>query len=292
MKPVLFVGNGVNRLSEESMDWGALLDELAGPTASQHEEAVRREKPFTLFFEEILSSNDLQETKQKVANLMKSSVHSSDYHRKILALPIDDILTTNYDYGLEGEHGRGTDGRPVEQHHSLFRRVLANGKRIWHIHGEADNPATIMLGLGHYNRYLRKISNFLSTGGVDTKSKARDGKPYRSKFSKRKPAAYEQSWVDLFLERDLHIIGFRLDYTETHLWHLLTEKLAFSKAGKSSGKTFFYRYSTKKMSIADEARKGLLDALDVAVIDIVKESSYAEAFDDCLRVLSKELNRA
>ncbi len=281
---ILLVGNGFNRVSKDDASWDDLLNSLAGTPESQHERNVRKAKPFTLWFEEVASGSRHRDLKRDVAEKLKTGVVPNKHHVDLMALDFQHILTTNYDYCLESADGASwtTNFTAQESFYSLFRRRSSGNRHVWHIHGELDNVSSIMLGHEQYSGYVHKIRNLL-TSGVETKAKDRNGKPYLSKFSRknRHSLVDVENWVDLFLEHEVHIVAFGFDYTENHLWNLITEKQRLKRKGYPIKSAVFHRCSVNKMSIADEARMSILSALDVRVIDHIG-TSYAEAYDVCL----------
>lgn len=283
-KKILLVGNGFNLVSDGGASWNALLNNLAGTPKTDHERDVRQAKPFTLWFEEVASGGRHRQLKENIAKDLNRRVSSNKHHKDLMALNFQHILTTNYDYNLEtADGGRWISNFPArETFYSLFRRHSLGNRHVWHIHGELDIVGSIMLGHEQYSGYIHKIRSFLSSG-VETNAKDREGKPYLSKFSRnnKNSSVDVESWVDLFLEHEVHIIGFGLDYTENHLWNLITEKQSLKKKGFSIGQAVFHRCSDKKQNTADEARMSILSALDVNVIDHIG-ASYAEAYDSCI----------
>lgn len=283
-KKILLIGNGLNRISDGGASWNALLNSLAGTPRTHHENEVRKAKPFTLLFEEVASGGYHQKLKLKIAANLKKRVAPNKHHKDIMALNFEHILTTNYDYNLESADAASWfSNLPArENFYSLFRRRSSDNRNVWHIHGELDVVNTIMLGHEQYSGYHHKIRSYLNSG-VETDVKDRNGRPYLSKFSRKNSGSLLdiESWVDLFLEHEVHIIGFGLDYTENHLWNLITEKQRLSRKGHLIGKTVFHRCADGPMRTEDEAKMSILAALGSHVIDHVG-SSYAEAYDECI----------
>lgn len=287
MKRILLVGNGFNLLSNGGTSWNELLNQLAGAPKTQHEEEVRSAKPFTLWFEEIASKQGRRDLKQVIADFLKEQMKPNRQQKELMALDFEHILTTNYDYNLENSTGQQWDSNfPArETFYSLFRRRSHGDRHVWHIHGELDTVGSIMLGHEQYSGYIHKIRNFL-TSGVETTAKERGGKPYLSKFSRKQGSTKDhvENWVDLFLEHEVHIVGFGLDYTENHLWNLITEKQRLKKKGFSIAQAVFHRCSGERQSTVDEARLSILSALGVEVIDHAAKS-YSAAYDHCIKSL-------
>jgi len=299
MDRILLIGNGLNLVSDRGASWNALLNHLAGTAQTQHEEDVRKEKPFTLWFEQLnstpsdksLNTPSDKSLKEIVADTLMNGLSPNKHHIDIMALDFKHVLTTNYDYCLE--KATGTEwklNKPApESYHSLFRRHSSGERHLWHIHGELGSSSSIMLGHEQYSRYIHKIRNFLTTG-VATSVKERKGRPYLSRFASKKIEIKGEieNWVDLFLEHEVHIVGFSFDYTENHLWNLLMEKQRLKSKGNSVGKIVFHRCSDTKQSIADEAKLSILSALGVKVIDH-SSNTYSNAYDKCIKTLRLEM---
>jgi len=290
MARVLFVGNGFNLVSDGGASWNSLLNKLAGDATTQHEEMVRKAKPFTLWFEEIKSTSKQSDLKQVVSESLEGGLSPNKHHVDVMALGFQHILTTNYDYNLENVTGEKwkLDKPAQETTYSLFRRHNLGERYIWHIHGDIGAKSSIMLGHEQYSGYIQKIRNFLTTG-VSTSVKERNGRAYLSKYSRKdvKTKGDVETWVDLFLEHDVHIVGFSFDYTENHLWNLLMEKQKLRKKGVLVGQTIFHRCSDTKQSVDDEAKLSILSAFGVEIVDHTY-SSFSEAYDKCIQSLSQE----
>lgn len=93
--------------------------------------------------------------------------------RKFFDLPMDDILTANYSFELEIADGMKQSkgayshslkktkelGSSEEKFRTYQYHQLKNGKRIWHIHGDAAKPSTMMMGHYYYAKQLREIQD-------------------------------------------------------------------------------------------------------------------------------------
>jgi hypothetical protein len=282
---ILLVGNGINLVSDNGASWNALLNSLAGDPKTEHEREVRKAKPFTLWFEEV-ASKDRQhgELKQKIANSLRTRVAPNQLHQELMALDFQHVLTTNYDYTLESAAGLAWTSNPParETFYSLFRRRSWGSRHVWHIHGELDVVSSIMLGHEQYSGYFHKIRSFLGSG-VETKVKGRDQRPYLSKFSRNNKEARVdvECWVDVFLEHEVHFVGFGLDYTENHLWNLITEKQRLRNKGIPTASGVFHRCSDREQDTAEEAKMSILRAIGIEVVDHVA-TTYAEAYGRCI----------
>ena len=291
MERILFIGNGLNLISDGGSSWNELLNNLAGIAVTEHEEKVRKEKPFTLWFEQINSVSNDSNLKKVVADSLMNKLSPNKHHIDIMALDFKNILTTNYDYCLE-EATRAEwklNKSAPETYHSLFRRRSLDERHIWHIHGELGSSSSIMLGHEQYSRYIHKIRNFLTTG-VATTVKERKRRSYLSKFASKEIEMKGdiENWVDLFLEHEVHMVGFSFDYTENHLWNLLMEKQRLRNkgalVGPTVGQVVFHRCSDREKTVSDEAKLSILSALGARVEDHTS-NTYSEAYDKCIEAL-------
>jgi S-adenosylmethionine:tRNA-ribosyltransferase-isomerase (queuine synthetase) len=77
----------------------------------------------------------------------------------------------------------------------------------------------------------------------------------------------KKSWVDLFTETNVHIVGFGLAFEEIDLWYLLTRRMRRIKQGEPiSNQIFFYQIAEKDKY--DNAVTQMLTAVGVEVIPI------------------------
>lgn len=279
IQEILLVGNGINRLSKD-YSWENLLDELVLDIGKENAIEHRKIKPLTLLYEEIFFRSrryldkDEIDLKKKISDLV-NKLKPNDFHRKFLNLGTTHILTTNYDYNLEkSAYGKVEKGKSVnlsiERKYNLFRRRQINNKYIWHIHGEAEIPNSITLGHEHYSGYLQKMRNHLTE-----KNNIHKG----------------NSWVDLFIKSDVHIVGLSLDYTEIDLWWLIIYKERLKLNGKNDsyiGKTIFHHFSkptdSERNDSAQTAKFSLLESYGVEIRrESVREGEYDKAYNKFIK---------
>lgn len=84
----------------------------------------------------------------------------------------------------------------------------------------------------------------------------------------------------------MHVVGFGFDYTENHLWNMLTEKRRLKRQGHDVGDVVFHRCATAEPTVAEMARLSILDALGVTVRDHVA-GTYSEAYEKCIDGLAR-----
>lgn len=271
---VLLVGNGINRLSQD-YSWENLLEDLIAYIGKKHTIQFKKEKPFTLLYEEIYlrarkyrGKNEIK-LKEKITELM-GNLKVNEFHTKFLNLGVKHILTTNYDYNLERSymnHIGESDNLSSETKYNLFRRRKVDDTYIWHIHGEAEVAKSITLGHGHYVGYLQKMRNHL-TG---KKRNILD-------FEKTKDI---YSWVDLFIKDNVYIVGSSLDYTEIDLWWLLIykERSRYEKNIGHIGKTIYYYFYDNNLKPKKEAKLSLLESYGVEVKRQDVQGNYKKAYE-------------
>lgn len=243
---VLLVGNGINSIVT-AYKWKNLIDDLISYSGAAGQININ-DKPFPLLYEEIflegaknrkLKEEDLKEyIAKKVAEIKHNEIHE-----KIMNLKFKNVLTTNYDYTLEISRGLKkenlkNEGVINESAYSLFRNMLVNDIRIWHIHGECNYSKTITLGYEHYSGYLQQMRNYVVTG---------TGSSYKKTFealNKRLEAGdiNFDSWIDFFFTKNIYIIGFTLDFVEIHLWWLLTYRARrkFTEKARINNEIIYY----------------------------------------------------
>lgn len=282
MQKVIFVGNGINLLTQDAKSWQDVLGELSkivgDPTLIDFMDYV----PFTLFYEAICSryfrhgeKSDIA-LKRHIAKLL-SNMKDNPFHHEIAKLGFRHIITTNYDYCLENSIVGGKplihDDLRSENRYSVFRRTKINSSYIWHIHGEVDKPSSIMLGNEQYGGHFQKIRTYLTTPNTS---------PFISgekDFEKKKV----YSWVDVFLRDEIHIVGFSFDYSEIDMWGLLSYKSRLHREKKvDCGQTYYYHWTGKPANKFDKAKIRLLGSLGVNVIEIFDVKDYAKEYESFL----------
>ncbi|MEM0998768.1 MAG: SIR2 family protein [Bacteroidota bacterium] len=223
-KQILLVGNGINRIDNDYA-WEDLMQDLLDFTGLK-DAITFDEKPFPLLYEEIflrwaerVRARELS-LKKKIRELLRK-IQGNDLHRQIMELPVDEILTTNYDYNLEASQPGGLDAapyiRPIKgSKYSLLRRRRTRDKIVWHIHGEIRAPGSILLGYEQYAGYLQTIRNYVISG---IRYKDLTMTPLNQRIRKEEPSI--QAWIDHFFFSDVYIIGLSLDFVEMHLWWIL-----------------------------------------------------------------------
>src|SRR5690606_14583065 len=93
-----------------------------------------------------------------------SRISQNKIHSLIRELSTDNILTTNYEFSLEGGIPKVNTSLVKETAYSVFRQYEVNSKKYWHIHGDCNVPASINLGYEHYCGQLQKMRDYVVNG--------------------------------------------------------------------------------------------------------------------------------
>lgn len=236
---ILLLGNGLNlAFAPQAFSWKKLLR-----SGSRNDIPEGIVVPLSL--EVVLrTGNKSREMMKEKSRILYGEV-SDDLAaplKTLLEAGFDEILTTNYGYELEeaalgipsitdyrlNRIVRSTTGRvdPKFLLHT-YNEVASGGftNRIWHIHGEARKPASMVIDHYNYGSLLNRFINFYRWRGNDYKN-------YHS---------YEEipkeSWLDAFMVGDVYILAQGFDFAEMDLWWLVNRKKNDKYAG---GKIFFY----------------------------------------------------
>jgi hypothetical protein len=274
--PVLLVGNDINNISK-GQSWKDLLQEIltfCGTECVQLDD----KKPFPLLYEEIfltaIRQSHIRERELKAFIASKvAAITPNELHAQIRSLQAQHILTTNYEYTLEGETPVQHSSLITERSFSIFRRYTMNDTHFWHIHGDCLNPMSINLGFEHYGGQLQQMRNYVVSG--TTYSSPQAPKLPLLRRLKMGPIK-EHSWLDLFFTKDIHIFGLSLDFVETDLWWLLTYRARqkFQRNTVPVHNTLYYYIPAELVKPAG-FKLDMLTANDVKVVTISASSKLA-----------------
>ena len=263
MKNVLLLGNGIDRsFNSNPISWGELLDKMT----TNHDLPDHDMLPFPL--EVVLRTNDHVDEALKAHCLELKGSAADDKLREVLTrlltLGFDDILTTNYDYTLEGtafypdevsfaraaktmEHTAEVKRAEGKYMLHTYNAAAMNGvnNRIWHIHGEARKPSGMVIG--HY-LYVNLVSKW--------KEKLNERDQAYKNFDQTKPSG---CWLDSFIMGNVYVLGFGFDFSELDLWWLINRKKR--EKALPHGKVIFYTPENK----SEAAKYALLNAYGVEI---------------------------
>lgn len=120
-------------------------------------------------------------------------------------------------------------------------------KIIYPIHGDIDNPKSIVIGYNHYCGTIGKLDAYLKgraewEGNLLLKMEER---LYSEDFAAK-------SWIDHFFFSNVHILGLGLDFSEIDLWWILVRRKRLIMEGcPINNHIFFYDIVKKDVSSCD-----------------------------------------
>lgn len=292
---ILLLGNGLN-LAYGGTSWSELLNKIK----------VRDDIPEKLHcpmpLQAVLYTNNdiktaMENQKQKLFGSLATR-EQTDVLQKVLSSGFDEILTTNYSYELEmAALGRSVDDeRPIKkmaEHTPKIQRVetkyllhtynkaVFNGiqNRVWHIHGEARKPDSMILGHYYYANLLARMVKYTS-----------DHENRYEKDAKTDKDTEINSWLDAFILGDVYVLGFTFDVSEFDLWWLLNRKL---REKAPHGKVYFFEPQCEGFNEKIELLKLLnVEHIDCGIKkperdDLTKSERYREFYDASLIKIKK-----
>lgn len=239
---VLLLGNGINRAFNFG-SWDDLIQDIQTVPLDEAGKKELQKVPYPLQ-PVILTGDHVGSGMKKIAASL-SELEPCEEEKEVLrtaaALPMDAILTANYTYELEkavskdfrclpsrrcARRQKAHDSGKPSQNEALHTYMdVLPGKSIWHIHGEAAKPDTMILGHYYYGKLLSRVQQYipiLIRRNAEHRKK-QEGMVYRS-------------WVEYFMLGDVHIVGLGLDLSEMDLWWLINCK----KRHFPDTKVYFY----------------------------------------------------
>ncbi len=225
MENCLFIGNGLNRCLVDSISWGNLMEYVAKSIkVSSHIDIA-----MPMEFERMANEYMIKEntSSDNIYFLMKEticdkigSVHlpQNAIHYSINSLPIDSIITTNYDYLLEYVYRLDYRCEIKSQKYIFGQTSEINKVKFYHPHGIVKWQQSLCLGFEHYMGIVQKLRAEINT--------KKDSKPdnmliKRILFGDDEP---QNTWGELFYKKNIAFVGFGLDSCESDIWWLLTHR--------------------------------------------------------------------
>jgi hypothetical protein len=283
LKKTLFLGNGINRLSGNCPDWSTLLKQI-----NDKEHNKLNNVPYTIQYEHLLLNFKKEqgfEKVQKEENVKKrikeqlEMLEPNEFHSYFSSLNYDNFITTNYDYLFTGNLGTGISNR-TEELYSIRRKTVFKDKIFWFIHGELESLKSIMLGLDHYCGSIGKIDGYLKgTYNFNENGENIKTVSLRKKITENKYDLH--SWIELFFNSNIDIVGFGLDYSETDIWWIINKRLRFKLEGININNKITY-YTNE----IDSVKKRILENLDITVV-VIQTNNYKELYTSVLNLLNK-----
>lgn len=266
---ILLLGNGINR-AFDSDSWDDMLNSI---DSRSERYAICSDYHCPESLKAVLLTQDrvddaLKSQKDKLGNLGTVKPEKQMLLlQRLLAPDFDEILTTNYSYELEtAALGQGKVNeralRKMQRHTDeaarcesslmlhTYNSVSVGGRerRIWHIHGEARKPNSMILGAYYYGNLLGKIISLSKKRG--------------NSYERSEQPPKIRSWIDAFLLGEVYVLGFGFGFAETDLWWLLNRK---KREKARNGKVYFYEL--KPEPERNRAKMDLLRLMNVRIIE-------------------------
>lgn len=253
----LFLGNGFSRNVFKGIpSWEELF-----------EGQKSKIKNYTILYEAYLlknknkGENDVKEYfKEKIRNYVseknvKEDICGLKYFGDYLKENrVNNIITTNYDSGIEiilcsfcgYEKVENPVGLVPEDIYSIRTyKEFENGKKnhrvkLWHIHGDMERIKSITLGFDQYCGALAKLSDYLK-GHYESK---RGISCNTSMIEKCETNKFDGlSWVELFFNTNVYIVGFGMDFSEIDIWWILNKRIRIKNQVSQIQNEIYYLYN-------------------------------------------------
>jgi hypothetical protein len=277
-KPCIVLGNGLNNYLEMDGSWIGLLDELSSKI-SLNNLLNTNELSYPEFYDALAFQNgkgmiEYKSLKQDICKKI-SNWNGLDGHFKLTKFARDNdipIITTNYDYTLidevilnnieivkndkyvlkkpkkiKGTEKKFTDYYPWHAYYS--EKEITNARDqfgVWHMHGIACYERSISIGAIDYGNNISRYKKYIGN---------------KSEIAEQEWIG-KNSWLDIFMNNDLIIIGLSLMSQETSFrWLLMEREKFFRKNENLRRKTLFV--INDEFDIYSKGKKFLFDSLNI-----------------------------
>ena len=297
-RKVLLLGNGINRaFSSDSCEDVIRKMAMEMNPGSHYAETGTRDSKLPFPLQAVIASNNeiekyLKENKKDFFGCIENP-NMRKMLRDILLLGFDDILTTNYSYELEiatTDEKTLSDKRlkkmvvttrsDYRAEPKYFIRTFNNvtykekTNRIWHIHGAARNPTSMVIGHPYYGNLIFKYKEYFQS--------------IRNAYLKN--PTRNSSWLDSFVMSDVYVLGQSLSTSELDLWWLIDRKhCEKTPHGK-------IHYFAPKWERKDNLEKyALMNCYGIEICDSIDSKkiyggAYQKFYESALKMISKRIN--
>ena len=282
---VLFLGNGVLRLAGGG-NWSDLLHEIE---SSPHSDTILTNVPFAMQPEAVCGV-DVEEVQRRTAAAIKDVKEDpQNTLKRLLSLPFDAILTTNYTYEIERilsgeewtERARrkafvALDGNSRVRHNTFICSMVScsDGKKIpvFHIHGEKSRKHSLILS---YYSYANSVSRLIALN-------KKRGNEYQEKQTAGESFDV-LSWLDYFLLGEVYAVGFGFDPSEFDIWWAIERK------ARENAKHGILHAILTEEHMEEKPQKVLFEAMQVDLHNFTPDRGYQTAYEEIIAYLRKEV---
>lgn len=298
----LILGNGINNYCNQNNSWNKLLIDLAKRNVSKKADYKRILEDKSVSYPEFFDLVDLSgeppsinlELKKRLAvgiNRWKPQKIHNVWVSKFMEIDRP-ILTTNFDYLLEFSNSRIEDfikSQSQKRRFSPLNFEIPPAKReftsyypwrsyysdrrikdcnrefaIWHIHGFCDYVRSIRMGLSDYMGIVEKSRKLLYKSS---------GNPFKN-FGSINKWIGRNTWLDVFLNNNLLIVGLGLEVQEVSLrWLLIIREKLFKKYEEQGIRKKTWFISNEEHDSMLEGKKLFFEKLNIEII-YAKKSEY------------------
>jgi len=292
----LFVGNGFSRAVFEGVpSWSNLF----GTT----DKSINAIKNYTYLYEAFrlklglkgLDESQVKEEFVKGIRAFSEKLNSNighnlnEFGNLLRTHSINNIITTNYDSGIEyilqdacGYHRETPKGLVPEEiynirtYKSFYNKTTDHRIKLWKIHGDLERIKSITLGFDQYCGALSKLESYVKGSYISTHGET----PLRCDISIlkkcRQPELFDHiSWVELFFNTNVYIVGFGMDFSEIDIWWLLNKRARFKLEVPEIQNSITYLYNENYESRAKKQELfAVLDAFEIIHRPISTDSNY------------------
>lgn len=207
-RPVLFVGNGIAQRIQIAEKWDSIINDTAKRYGVNISQDILKKLPYNMQI--VAASNDnVDKAMVGLSERLKSIALNEEqkaFTQRVLELPFTDILTTNYTYELERSVSDNKTFRcryPADHKHratdmTLFGHipVCVDGteKKIWHAHGHACSPNSVIMGYYFYGKLISRIQSYIPQMLKGWRAAEKNGSDFEIR-----------SWVDCFMTCDVYM---------------------------------------------------------------------------------------
>ena len=277
----ILLGNGINHYCEEkyktakNLSWNELLKTIADDEGKRILDIKSMDIPYPEFFDLLClrsENDDYKNLKPCIKQEVEKWTNFRE-HKRLTKFAMDydiPIITTNYDTLLLTDDlrkknrkvakkfkqaktflnepvnplGKKTQSYPWTFYYS--DRAIKNCLKefaIWHMHGFSRYSKSLVIGIYDYARVIKKIRDFYS-------KKWHEGKTEKTQYSidniannswKKKE---RNSWLTVFFNKELYIIGLGLTSYELSVRWLLQQRERFFRDYPERRKRTVFVYSS------------------------------------------------
>lgn len=287
-------GNGVNKyINKDFPDWKTLLNNLYKEIIGSKVNCKFKGISYTELYEILkLKLRENGDANSEVTILNKviemiDTTNKADYQNPFnIAMYYDvPVLTTNFDRNLDSEMKKSI--LKVKNEHQFSNYYPWNvyyapknagskknvyGYGVWHINGSVDYKRSVKLGVKAYMNMVSKAKNYLHDCGKNSLFCKQEGDDSDGQIHPWKGA---NTWLELFFNCSLCIIGLSLDENETFLRWLLIQRASFNMDRRDNRRKGWYLCRQKDIDKYDGKRL----FLETVGIQIIEFNEYSEIYD-------------